>query len=119
MPLVGILPHRAPVAVRPSTSIADAARVMWARQVSALVVGTPGNLISIVTERDLTQALADGCDPGSGVLTIATADPLTVTPETGVLEAAVLMLTKGVRHLVVVPPCAAHRTSAVGFIPFE
>lgn len=101
IPFIESLPQRAPVAVRPSTSIADAARVMRARHVSALVVGTPSNLISIVTERDLTQALADGCDPRTGVLTISTPDPLTVTPETEVLEASVLMLTTGVRHLVV------------------
>jgi signal-transduction protein with cAMP-binding, CBS, and nucleotidyltransferase domain len=101
IPRVGDLPFGVPIAVPPSTTIAETARAMRARNVSALVVGSPGDLISIVTERDLTQALADGFDCAAPVVTIASPDPLTVTPDTEVLEAAVVMLRAGVRHLVV------------------
>ena len=57
--------------------------------------------IAIVTERDLTQALADGCEPGERVVAIASANPLTVAHHASVIEAATLMLNEGLRHLVV------------------
>ena len=42
--------------------LATAARLMRAEGVSSLVVGLPGELVSVVTERDLCGALADGLD---------------------------------------------------------
>lgn len=75
---------------------------MRAHDISALVVGEPGGLVSIVTERDLTKALADARPRETEVATIASADPLTVARDTSVMDVATLMLRHGVRHLVVV-----------------
>ena len=74
---------------------------MRAHDISALVVGTPGDLVSIVTERDLTQALADAQPPEAAVEAIASPEPLTVSPDATVMDAATLMLRTGIRHLVV------------------
>jgi CBS domain-containing protein len=89
------------VTVAPDTSLGQVARVMRAHDISALVVGHPGELISIVTERDLTQALADGRPPDTAARAIASPRPVTVPPDASALDAAALMLRRGVRHLVV------------------
>jgi CBS domain-containing protein len=92
---------RPAVTIAPSAPLDQAARIMRAHDISALVVGRPGELVSIVTERDLTQALADGLTPATAVAAVASPEPLTVPPDASILDAAMLMLRHGVRHLVV------------------
>lgn len=101
VPRVDDLGLRPVVVVAPSASLGQAARVMRAHDISALVVGAPGELVSIVTERDLTQALADAQPPEAAVEAIASPEPLTVSPDATVMDAATLMLRTGIRHLVV------------------
>jgi CBS domain-containing protein len=84
---------------------------MRAHDISALVVGRPGELVSIVTERDLAQALADGLAPDTAVSAVASPEPLTVLPDATVLDAAMLMLRHDVRHLVV-----AHGRRVIGVL---
>lgn len=110
-PRVDDLGLRPVVTVAPGASLAQVARIMRAHDISALVVGRPGDLISIVTERDLTQALADGRDPDIEVRAIASPEPLTVEPDTTVTHVAAQMLRYGVRHLVV-----ARGRQAVGVV---
>lgn len=100
-PRVDDLGLRPAVSVAPDAPLNQVARIMRAHDVSALVVGRPAELVAIVTERDLTQALADGRQPDTEVAAIASPGPLTVGPGASVVEAAVLMLRHGVRHLVV------------------
>jgi signal-transduction protein with cAMP-binding, CBS, and nucleotidyltransferase domain len=111
IPRVRDLPLRPTVAVQPDTSLRDAAWVMRANDISSLVVGAPGDLIAVLTERDLTQALAEGYDARTPVASVASPDPLTVSPDTDVLDAAVVMLAAGIRHLVV-----ARRGRVVGML---
>jgi CBS domain-containing protein len=93
---------RPPVAVARGTSLADAARTMRDERVSSIVVGERGQLISIVTERDLVTALADGrSSPDEPVDAVAVPNPITADLETPVHLAARDMLRHGIRHLVV------------------
>ena len=85
----------------PRTTLSEAARAMRVRDLSSAVVGTPHARVSIVTERDITRAVAEGRAPDEPVGEIATADPLTVGRATEVLDAATIMLRAGLRHLVV------------------
>jgi CBS domain-containing protein len=101
VPRVADLRLRPAVAIAPTAPLDQAARIMRAHDISALVVGEPGALVSIVTERDLTQALADTCPRETEVGAIASAKPLTVSPDATVMDVATLMLREGVRHLVV------------------
>lgn len=110
-PRVDDLGLRPVVTVAADASLDQVARVMRAHDISALVVGRPNELISIVTERDLTQALADGHPPDTAVRTVASPDPVTVPPDASAVDAAALMLRHGVRHLVV-----AHGRHAVGVL---
>lgn len=79
-----------------------AARMRF-HEVGALLVFYRGVLQGIVTERDLVSAVAEGADPATATVErYMTRDPVTVTPDTDVAEAAALMLNLGVRHLPVV-----------------
>ena len=81
-------------------TLEEAARRMRGNEVGSLVVIEDRRCVGIITERDLTRAIAEGDDPHrakvSGYLTIR---PITVTPETGIREAAAEMLETEVRHL--------------------
>jgi CBS domain-containing protein len=77
-------------------------RMSW-HQVSALPVLEGQRLVGIVTERDLTAALAEGADaevtPVSDYMTPA---PEVLRPDNELADAAHLMLELGIRHLPVV-----------------
>jgi len=86
------------VVVDRSASVGEAASLMRSASVSALLVGDRDG---IVTERDLTRALAAGFEPRDALEPLVTRHPITVPGSTSVLEAAELMLGEDVRHLVV------------------
>jgi CBS domain-containing protein len=95
----------------PRTSLSDTAAALRAREVSAAVVGEAGAPVAVVSERDITRAVAEGRDPATPVCDVATGDPVTVDRSTTVLDAAAVMLRLGVRHLVV-----AERQRVVGLV---
>ena len=89
-----------PIAVTPSTSIAEAARTMSARGVSSLLVNRDEELCGIVTDRDLrNRVLAGGRDPSEPVSSIMTGDPLTLEASSPVLEGILAMAGRGIHHL--------------------
>jgi CBS domain-containing protein len=92
---------RLPVVIAPEASLAMAARVMRLNGVSALVVGHASEPVALVTERDLAAAVADERPLSDQVATVASAAPLTVSPDDTVIDAVNLMLREDVRHLVV------------------
>jgi CBS domain-containing protein len=83
-----------------SESLEEAARRMRANGVGSLVVMDDRRCVGIITERDLTRAIAEGEDIHrarvSGYMSIR---PIVVTPDTGIREAAAEMLETEVRHL--------------------
>jgi CBS domain-containing protein len=81
-------------------TLAKAARQMRAHDVSALMVYEDEEVVGIVTERDLTRAVAEGESPQvARVAGFMTQSPITVAPGTGMREAAAEMLETDVRHL--------------------
>lgn len=91
------------LAVDPSDTIGETAQKMVERGVSSAVVSDYGTLIGIVTERDLTRAVAGRVHSSEArVREWMTADPVTLgrgaTPE----EAARIMLENGFRHVPIV-----------------
>jgi CBS domain-containing protein len=100
--LVRDLPLRPLVTVQPEASLRTAARTMREQDVSALVVGVESSPVTILTERDLAVAVADGRDHAALVAELATRRPVTVDHDATALSAATRMLDEGVRHLVVV-----------------
>ncbi|MGH9276537.1 MAG: CBS domain-containing protein [Acidimicrobiales bacterium] len=73
---------------------------MRRHNISSLVVDTEP--ISLVTERDLVRAMADGRALSDAVSSVATRAPVWIPPTVTVAHAAAIMAHVGLRHLVVV-----------------
>jgi len=81
-------------------SIGEVAAAMAGAGVSAAVVGR--HAAAIVTEHDLTVALASGCGPADPVRAHVTRHVVRVDAATSIVEAAAVMLNREIRHLVTV-----------------
>jgi len=91
------------LAVDPADTIGETAQKMVERGVSSAVVSDYGNLIGIVTERDLTRAVAGRVHSSEArVREWMTPDPLTLGPDATPAEAAKIMLDNGFRHVPIV-----------------
>jgi CBS domain-containing protein len=90
------------LAVSPDTSIADAARRMIEREAGAAVVMDGGDLIGVISERDLMRAIPDACSPDTPVAERMTRRVMTAAPATSVPEAMAIMIEGHFRHLPVV-----------------
>ena len=81
-------------------SLDEAADRMSWHQVGALPVLEGQHLVGIITERDLTAALAEGADPMlTPVSDYMTPAPEVPGPDSELAAAARVMLELGVRHL--------------------
>jgi CBS domain-containing protein len=91
------------LAVAPEDTIGEAAQKMVDRGVSSVAVSDFGRLIGILTERDLTRAVAGRTHSSEArVREWMTPDPVTLPPSASPKEAAEIMLDKGFRHVPVV-----------------
>ena len=89
--------------VDPSDTIGETAQKMVERGVSSAVVSDYGTLIGIVTERDLTRAVAGRVHTSEArVREWMTSDPITLGPDASADEAAKIMLDNGFRHVPIV-----------------
>ena len=82
-----------------AATIREVAVRMRAEDVSSIVIDTEPP--SIVTERDLTRALAEGLDPSEPAMRVATRAPVWVPPTITVVHAAATMVQVGMRHMLV------------------
>jgi CBS domain-containing protein len=86
-----------------TTSLHEAAAKMRIDNVSALPVVNGEELVGIITERDVVGALVDGMDARCTAVSVCmTPQPISVSPEEAVSEAAFRMVTAAARHLPVV-----------------
>lgn len=101
-PTVRQLMSRTLTAADPRQSLFEAAALMREHQVSSLAVLDGEEPAGIITERDLVRALADGRPPGeTHVSQYMTQSPVTVDLDGTAAEAAALMETHHIRHLLV------------------
>jgi CBS domain-containing protein len=90
------------VTVGPMQSLREAAQVMSRHRVGSAVVQDAEQLVGILTERDVLNAVAGGAAPDDvSVQEIMTADVVTVGPDWDLLEAAGEMARRRIRHLVI------------------
>jgi CBS domain-containing protein len=89
--------------VAPEDTIGEAAQKMVDREVSSAAVSDYGRLIGILTERDLTRAVAGRTHSSEArVREWMTPDPVTLGPAASPKEAAEIMLERGFRHIPVI-----------------
>jgi CBS domain-containing protein len=88
----------------PDTSVAAAVALMLAGGASAVLVVEQGALTGIFTEHDVvSRVIAEGRDPRAvRVGDVMTREPLTVSPQSTLGRALVLMHERSIRHLPVV-----------------
>lgn len=94
------------VAVAPSTTVRDAARMMFRYRVSGLPVVDPNDrLLGIITEGDFLAMEVERADTGAAaelVEEVMTRSVLTVDPDLEIIEAARFMHTNDVKRVVVI-----------------
>lgn len=110
---VASLALRRVITVPEGASLAEVARRLEEANISAAVVGDEPKLGRIVTERDLTRAMAHRQAPEEAVATIATQGPVWVPPGTSLQEAAEIMVRHEVRHLLVILPATGEVVGVV------
>jgi CBS domain-containing protein len=89
--------------VAPEDTIGEAAQKMVDREVSSAAVSDYGRLIGILTERDLTRAVAGRTHSSEArVREWMTPDPVTLPQTASPREAAEIMLDRRFRHIPVV-----------------
>jgi CBS domain-containing protein len=89
--------------VAPEDTIGETAQRMVELGVSSAVVSDYGRLIGIVTERDLTRAVAGRVHTSEArVREWMTEDPVTLSKDASPTEAAHIMLEHGFRHVPIV-----------------
>ena len=90
------------VAVGPAQTLREATQLMAKHRVGSAVVQDAEQLVGILTERDVLNAVASGIEPDAvTVQDIMTADVVTVGPDWALVEAAGEMARRRIRHLVV------------------
>jgi CBS domain-containing protein len=85
----------------PEGMVLDAVKVMAEHDIGSLVVMDHGQLIGMLTFREVLAALAkrDGAIDGLRVLDIYERDPLSATPKLDVMELRGLMLERHARYV--------------------
>lgn len=97
---LGDLVSRSPVSAAPTTSIREAAQVMALEHVSSILVLDDGQLVGIVTDRDLrSRVLATGRDPAEPLAAVMTPDPVTAGHDALAFEALMAMVDRNIHHL--------------------
>jgi CBS domain-containing protein len=94
------LTRRTVVTADISESLSAAASRMRLADVSALPVTEAGRPVGILTERDLTRAVADAVNPATvGVASYMSLELTVADPDEDSQEVAARMLEQGIRHL--------------------
>jgi CBS domain-containing protein len=99
-----IIEGHEPVTAPATTTVHDAARLMRAHNIGALLVLEDEKLVGIFTERDgLFRVLAEGLDVRTTQLsTVMTANPQTIPPSSAFTTALQMMHEGKYRHIPVV-----------------
>src|SRR5690606_5328352 len=84
----------------PDQTISDVAQAMMEHGVGSLAVVDKGDLVGILTERDILRLVSEGRDPAeTKVRAVMTPDPDSLGPEVSVSDAANWMMAAGYRHM--------------------
>ncbi|MET9254687.1 CBS domain-containing protein [Streptomyces sp. NPDC003717] len=91
-------------AVRPESSLVEAAQLMRTQDIGDVVVADGQEVVGVLTDRDITvRAVAEGLDPMAvAVRAVCTPDPVVISPDDPVTDAIALMREHSVRRLPVV-----------------
>ena len=95
---IRLLQPRAPLALPPTATVADAVQLMREHRVGCVLVVARDRLIGILTERDLLLKL-EHADAGRPIAELMTPDPEVLAPEDPIVYALNKMSVGGFRHV--------------------
>ena len=102
-PTVADVMRPAVTTIEPGAHLAGAAYLMKHSGDNALVVTANSRPVAMVTDTDISQAVADGRNPEEvRISDLPRREPIVVTPDTDVLTATRTMLLHRIHHLPVV-----------------
>ncbi|RWX72747.1 MAG: hypothetical protein Metus_1606 [Candidatus Methanosuratincola subterraneus] len=89
------------VTINKEKTIVEAAQVIGDKGVGSLVITDNGNIVGVLTERDIiTKCVAKGCEPSkTKVSEIMSSPVVAIDPEADIIDAAKLMVSKMIRRL--------------------
>ena len=89
-----------PVTIAPTTTIAEAARILHERRISGLPVTDGDRLAGILTVRDISgRVVAGGRDPSGPVAAVMTADPITLPADALGSDVLHTMMERWISHV--------------------
>jgi CBS domain-containing protein len=95
--------NRVPVLVESEVSIREAAQQMSAENVSSILIVESGELCGIVTDKDLrSRVLVAGLDSSLPIKTVMTANPMSISANSDVDAALLMMMRENYHHLPIV-----------------
>jgi CBS domain-containing protein len=110
---ISALSPRAPIALPPTATLAEAIAAMNQRKTGCVCVVETSTLAGILTERDLLRLAQRELKPSEiPIGKVMTAAPETLHPEDGIAVALNLMSSKGFRHI----PLVDHEDRPVGIV---
>jgi CBS domain-containing protein len=94
---------RGAIAVDEKLTLRSLAAVLAELDIGVALVGQPGGAVSLISERDVVHALADGADPDEvWAADVVSDDIVFAEPDETILSVAEQMAVEGVRHIPVV-----------------
>ncbi|MCI4456015.1 MAG: CBS domain-containing protein [Sulfolobus sp.] len=100
--IVRDLIKRKPVTAGLNATLSEVASLMKENDVGSVIITEGNKPVGIITERDLVYAVADGLSPETPVTKVMSYDPVKVRQDEDVSSALSLMVSRNIRHLVVV-----------------
>lgn len=100
---VDTLMTKDPVTVGPDTTVTEAAKALQQRKISSVLVVEGGDLLGILTVRDISnRVVAGGLDPSAPVKEVMTAAPITLPPNAIGSDVLHAMVERGIGHVPIV-----------------
>jgi CBS domain-containing protein len=100
--------HSPLISVDHEQTLQAAAELMHRHDIGAVAVTREGELVGVLSERDLVRAMARAGSREDSVTKWMTGTPVTARPDDPVLDVALLMLEDGIRHLPLVDEFGHH-----------
>lgn len=90
---------RSPVSIDVGATVGDAARVMHAERISAIIVLGHDRLAGILTDRDLRTVVAEGIDYATPLGQVMSTTPFTIASDALALDVLLMMVEHRIHHL--------------------
>ena len=88
------------ITLPPDTTLSAVARELADDEIGIVVIGTPGDAIGVLSERDLVRAVAHSLDPDTALAADVASSKIVWCDKTATVhEAAELMMEHYVRHV--------------------